>query len=74
MTNLYDELSLDELKERIDNMQDELSAARKEYNEKRTAVLRSLIETRRETERAIHDEMMNLGYRTIKTARNIWSF
>ena len=74
MTNLYDELSLEELSERIQNMQEELTAARKEYNEKRTANLRSLMETRRETERAIREEMMNLGDKTFKTAGNIWSF
>lgn len=75
MTNLYDDLSLEELSERIKNMQEELTAARKEYNAKRTANLRSLMEARRETDRAIQEEMMNLGYKTFKTAAgNIWSF
>jgi len=75
MTNLYDDLSLEELSERIKNMQEELTAARKEYNAKRTANLRSLMEARRETDRAIQEEMMNLGYKTFKTATgNIWSF
>jgi len=32
------------------------------------------METRRETERAIREEMLNLGYKTFKTAGNIWSF
>lgn len=75
MTNLYDDLSLEELSERIKNMQEELTAARKEFNAKRTANLRSLMEARRETDRAIQEEMMNLGYKTFKTATgNIWSF
>lgn len=74
MTNLYDDLSLDELAERIQNMQEELTAARKEFNEKRTANLRSLMETRRETERAIREEMVNLGYKTMKSAGTFWHF
>jgi uncharacterized membrane protein (DUF106 family) len=76
--DLYDELTMEQLKETVDNLQEELSAARKEYNERRTTMLRSLMETKRDTDAAIQQEMVKLGYSSFrpahKFASSFWSY
>jgi len=78
MTELYADLTVEQLKETVDNLQAELSAARKEYNERRTTMLRSLMETKRETDAAIQQEMVKLGYSSFrpehKFASSFWSY
>jgi uncharacterized membrane protein (DUF106 family) len=71
--DLYDELTMEQLKETVDNLQEELSAARKEYSERRTTMLRSLMETKRDTDAAIQQEMVKLGYNSFRPAHKFAS-
>ena len=64
---------LEALASNIKELEMQLSQARKEYREKRTANLRSAIEARAEANKAVQEELKNLGY-TSPTAlfRNPW--
>ena len=76
MTNLYDDLTVEELHERVSNLQEELAATRREYNDRRGSMLRSLMETKREADAAIQQEMIKLGYQSFraphKFVSNFW--
>jgi len=73
MTKDYRDMSLDELlnhvqdiKDKIQNLRDDLVLAVKVYDEKRYSNLRSLLETQKENSKAIRDEMIALGGATSK--------
>ena len=54
--------SMDEMEELIKEKEKELYELKKEYRDKRTAGLRSAMETKREAEKLIREEMKALGY------------
>ena len=54
--------SLDELKSNIEEMENQLAEAKKEYRELRTAGLRDAIEARKVADEAVKEELKNLGY------------
>jgi len=56
----FNELEL--LKERIVELESELHEARTHYKELRTSKLREAVDARREADKAIAEELKNLGY------------
>ena len=66
---------LEALASNIKELEMQLSQARKEYREKRTANLRSAIEARAEANKAVQEELKNLGYTSnvsFTSLRNPW--
>ena len=63
---------LEGLAEAIKETEAELSAMRKEYRERRTAGLKAAIEARNEAEKAVRQEMKELGYSYYRTSNPFW--
>lgn len=54
--------SLDLLSEEIKQLENKLTELKKEYKEKKTERLRIAIEARNEADKAVKEELKNLGY------------
>ena len=54
--------NLQELEELIRDKQQELNTLKQEYRDKRTSGLKAAMETKREAEKLIREEMKALGY------------